>query len=155
MRECIEQLRVGGYGNGGDKPPLPCGKLVERAMADADRRMGEVGGLDGSMAEGVAVRTAGSASQAVILPPDRMPTDMSHRHIEAVDLTEDDDEEPAPLALTEEDHSAAQLTALDDGSAVLDWIVPTGRGQQPVWNPRWTEWLTLPYDLKAMQNHFY
>ena len=37
-----------------------------------------------------------------------------------VNLTEDDDEEPAPLALTEEDHSAAQLTALDDGSAVLD-----------------------------------
>ena len=73
-------------------------------------------------------RTAGSASQAVILPPDRMPTDMSHRHIEAVDLTEDDDEEPAPLALTEEDHSAAQLTALDDGSAVLDWIIPDGEG---------------------------
>ena len=78
-----------------------------------------------------------------------------HRLDVAVDLTEDDDEEPAPLALTEEDHSAAQLTALDDGSAVLDWIVPTGRGQQPVWNPRWTEWLTLPYDMKAMQNHFY
>ena len=97
-------------------------------MADADRRMGEVGGLDGSMSAGVAVRTAGSASQAVILPPDRMPTDMSHRHIEAVDLTEDDDEEPAPLALTEEDHSAAQLTALDDGSAVLDWIIPDGEG---------------------------
>ena len=53
---------------------------------------------------------------------------MSHRHIEAVDLTEDDDEEPAPLALTEEDHSAAQLTALDDGSAVLDWIIPDGEG---------------------------
>ena len=80
------------------------------------------------MSAGVAVRTAGSASKAVILPPDRMPTDMSHRHIEAVDLTKDDDEEPAPLALTEEDHSAAQLTALDDGSAVLDWIIPDGEG---------------------------
>ena len=80
------------------------------------------------MSAGVAVRTAWSAPQAVILPPDRMPTDMSHRHIEAVDLTEDDDEEPAPLALTEEDHSAAQLTALDDGSAVLDWIIPDGEG---------------------------
>ena len=33
VRECIQQLRVGWYGNGGDKPPLPCGKLVERAMA--------------------------------------------------------------------------------------------------------------------------
>jgi hypothetical protein len=107
------------------------------------------------MSAGVAVRTAGSAPQAVILPPDRMPPDMIHRLDVAVDLTQDDDEEAAPLILTEENHSAAQLTALDDGSAVLDWIVPTGRGQQPVWNPRWTEWLTLPYDLKAMQNHFY
>ena len=107
------------------------------------------------MSAGVAVRTAGSAPQAVILPPDRMPPDMIHRLDVAVDLTQDDDEEAAPLILTEENHSAAQLTALDDGSAVLDWIVPTGRGQQPVWNPRWTEWLTLQYDLKAMQNHFY
>ena len=49
-----------------------------------------------------------------------MPTDMTHRHIEAVDLTQDDDDEAAPLTLTEEDHSAAQLTALDDGSAVLE-----------------------------------
>ena len=31
-----------------------------------------------------------------------------------------DDEEAAPLILTEENHSAAQLTALDDGSAVLE-----------------------------------
>ena len=30
------------------------------------------------------------------------------------------DDEAAPLTLTEEDHSAAQLTALDDGSAVLE-----------------------------------
>ena len=37
---------------------------------------------------------------------------MTHRHIEAVDLTKDDD-------LSEEDHCAAQLTALDEGSAVL------------------------------------
>eukprot|EP01047_Picozoa_sp_COSAG01_P071320 COSAG01_NODE_11036_length_2022_cov_44.337493_4_plen_94_part_00 len=35
-------------------------------------------------------------------------------------LTQDDDDEAAPLTLTEEDHSAAQLTALDDGSAVLE-----------------------------------
>ena len=49
-----------------------------------------------------------------------MPTCMTHCHIEAVDLTQDDDDEAAPLTLTEEDHSAAQLTALDDGSAVLE-----------------------------------
>jgi hypothetical protein len=120
VRQCIEQLRVGWYGDGGDKAPLPCGKLVARAMKDADRRMGEVGGLAGSMATGVTVIAAGSAPQPVILPPERMPTDMTHRHIEAVDLTQDDGDEAAPLTLTEEDHSAAQLTALDDGSVVLE-----------------------------------
>ena len=55
--------------------------------------MGEVGGLAGSMAAGVTVIAAGSAAQVVILPPERMPTDMTHRHIEAVDLTQDDDDE--------------------------------------------------------------
>ena len=111
---------AGWYGDGGDKAPLPCGKLVARAMADADRRMGEVGGLTGSMGTGVVVTATTLAPQPVILPPERMPTDMAHRHIEAVDLTQDDDGEAAPLVLTEEDHSAAQLTALDEGSAVLE-----------------------------------
>ena len=93
---------------------------MERAKADADRRMREVGGLTGSMDTGVAVTAAGSATQPIILPPDRMATDMTQHHIEAVDLAQDDDAEAAPLVLTEEEHIAAQLTALDDGSAMLE-----------------------------------
>jgi hypothetical protein len=54
----------------------------------------------------MTVIAAGSAPQPVILPPERMPTDMTHRHIEAVDLTQDDDDEAAPLTLTEEKWSA-------------------------------------------------
>ena len=85
-------------------------------ILDADRRIKEVGGLAGSMATGVTT----VASSVVILPPERMPTDMTHRHVEAVDLTRDDETEPAPLELTEEDHAAAQLSALNDGSAVVE-----------------------------------
>ena len=84
-------------------------------MADADRRVSEVGGLTGSMATGVT-----ATATAVILPPERMATDMTHRHIEAVDLTQDDEENPAPLVLSEEDHTAAQLGALVDGSMVVE-----------------------------------
>ena len=53
------------------------------------------------MAVGVTVI---AAEKSAILPPERMPTDMTHRHIEAVDLTQDDDGEATPLVLTEEDH---------------------------------------------------
>ena len=60
------------------------------------------------------------ASSVVILPPERMPTNMTHRHVEAVDLTRDDETEPAPLELTEEDHSAAQLSAIAEGSMVVE-----------------------------------
>ena len=59
---------------------------------------------------------------------------MTHRHIEAVDLTQDDDDEAAPLILTEEDHSAAQLTALDDGSAVLE-DAPDAEGSRALAEP--------------------
>ena len=122
VKQCIEQLRTGWYGDGTpDKPPLSCAKLVQRAMLDADRRLTEVGGLEGSMATGVAIVTGDK--RAVILPPERMATDMTHKHIEAVDLTKDDEEETTPLELTEEDHMAAQLTALAEGEAVVE-----GRG---------------------------
>ena len=57
---------------------------------------------------------------------------MSHRHIEAVDLTADDDDEAAPLTLAEEDHSAAQLTALDDGSVVLEDVFVAERPTAPM-----------------------
>ena len=89
------------------------------------------------MATGVAVTATmpGSKSQPAILPPERMPTDMSHRHIEAVDLTADDDDEAAPLTLTEEDHSAAQLTALDDGSVVLEDAFVAERPTAPMVPP--------------------
>lgn len=129
VRQCIQQLRVGWYGNGRDKLPITCSKLIARAMSDADRRMGEVGGLTGSMATGVTLM---SASEAVILPPERMPTDMTHRHIEAVDLTCDDEEDTAALVLSEEDHSATQLTALDDGSAVLESELSTTALEEPL-----------------------
>lgn len=115
IRQCIEQVRVGWYGNDGSKQPLDCSQLVQRVMADADRRVSEVGGLTGSMATGVT-----ATATAVILPPERMATDMTHRHIEAVDLTQDDEENPAPLVLSEEDHTAAQLGALVDGSMVVE-----------------------------------
>ena len=39
---------------------------------------------------------------------------------QSFNCNQDDDDEAAPLTMTEEDHSAAQLTALDDGSAVLE-----------------------------------
>ena len=116
VKQCIEQLRAGWYGDGGEKAALPCGKLVERAMADADRRLKEVGGLTGSMATGVRVDAG-----AVILPPERMATDMSHRHVEAVDLTRDDaEEDPPPQQLAEEDHRLDQMRALEEGSATLE-----------------------------------
>ena len=70
-------------------------------------------------------------AQVVILPLERMPTDMIHRHIEAVDLTCDDEEDTATLVLSEEDHSAAQLTALDDGSAVLESELSTTALEEP------------------------
>ena len=85
-------------------------------MKDADRRLKEVGGLTGSMATGASVNLG-----AIILPPDRMATDMSHRHVEAVDLTRDDTEEdPAPQELTEEDHRLGQMRALEEGSVALE-----------------------------------
>ena len=116
VKQCIEQLRAGWYGDGGDKAALPCDELVARAMKDADRRLKEVGGLTGSMATGVSVNLG-----AIILPPDRMATDMSHRHVEAVDLTRDDTEEdPAPQVLTEEDHRLGQMRALEEGSVALE-----------------------------------
>ena len=116
VKQCIEQLREGWYGDGGDKAALPCDELVARAMKDADRRLKEVGGLTGSMATGVSVNLG-----AIILPPDRMATDMSHRHVEAVDLTRDDTEgDPAPLELTEEDHRLGQMRAPEEGSVALE-----------------------------------
>ncbi len=117
VKECIAQLRVGWYGDGAEKPALTCSSLVRHAMEDADRRMKEVGGLTGSMATGVTIVT--SDKTAVILPPDRMPTDMTHRHVEAVDLTQDDEEAPVPLTLSEDDHAEAQLDALEEGSVAL------------------------------------
>ena len=116
VKQCIEQLRAGWYGDGDKKSALPCDELVARAMKDADRRLKEVGGLTGSMATGVSVSVG-----AIILPPDRMATDMTHRHVEAVDLTRDDTEEdPAPQELTEEDHRLGQMRALEEGSVALE-----------------------------------
>ena len=50
-----------------------------------------------------------------------MAIDMSHRDVEAVDLTRDDTEEdPAPQELTEEDHRLGQMRALEEGSVALE-----------------------------------
>ena len=86
-------------------------------MEDADRRMKEVGGLSGSVFTGVTV-----AADAKTLSPDRMATDMSHRHIEAVDLTREDPpdaEEQEPLELGEEEHLGDMMEALLAGTAEL------------------------------------
>ena len=54
-----------------------------------------------------------------ILPPERMATDMTHRHIEAIDLSADDtDAEPPPLRLTEEDEHAALAAHLQEGGEI-------------------------------------
>ena len=117
VRECIEQLRVGWYGDGKGKEKFKCASVVRRSMEDADRRMKEVGGLSGSVFNGVTV-----AADAKTLSPDRMATDMSHRHIEAVDLTREDPpdtEEQEPLELGEEAHLGDMMEALLAGTAEL------------------------------------
>jgi len=123
MKEAVAQLRAGWYGDGAEKKPLPCDRLVAHAVADANRRMGEVGGLTGTMELGVNVLPG-----AVIFGADGvakpLPNDMAHPHVEAEDLTRDSDENaaqdaaPPPLELNEDDHLAAISDAQAEGSTV-------------------------------------
>lgn len=124
MREVVEQLRTGWYGDGAEKQPVPCDRLVAHAIADANRRMQEVGGLIGSMETGVTVAPGAKLitdADGKIAP---LPNDMQtvqQTLPEPIDLTKDDqpeDEEgAAPLVLDEEEHLAAVADALEEGTA--------------------------------------
>ena len=117
----MQQLQDGWYGNDSGKEvdsAKLCESLVKRSMADADKRLKQVGGLTGSMNIGVKVK-----SGAVVVDGDG-DTDMSVMHIEEVDLTQPDPElrgndRPAPLTLSADQDTEEQLRALDEGSAEL------------------------------------
>ena len=127
IKEVVQQLRIGWYGDGDEKQPLPCDRLVAHTIADADRRMKEVGGLTGSMETGVTVVEGtkvitDTAGKVAPLPND-MQT-MQQTLPEPVDLTCDDPAESAagetaqePLVLDEDEHLAAAATALAEGTA--------------------------------------
>ena len=124
MKEVVRQLRIGWYGDGDEKQPLPCDRLVAHTIADADRRMKEVGGLTGSMETGVTVVEGtkvitDTAGKVAPLPND-MQT-MQQTLPEPVDLTCDDpalgESAQEPLVLDEDEHLAAAATALAEGTA--------------------------------------
>ena len=129
MKEVVRQLRIGWYGDGADKLPLPCDRLVAHAVADADRRMKEVGGLLGSMETGVTVvegaKLITDADGNVAPLPNDMQT-VQQTLPEPVDLTRDDPAESvaggtaqAPLVLEEDEHLTTVATALAEGTAEI------------------------------------
>ena len=132
MREVVEQLRIGWYGDGANKKPLPCDRLVSHAMDDADRRMQEVGGLLGSMRTGVTAVVGAKLITNALGNVAPLPNDMQtvqQTVPEPVDLTRDDEvadgaaadgaAADAPLVLEEDDHLAAVAAELAEGTALV------------------------------------
>ena len=118
MTDCVAHLREGWYGNAAvGKQAARCHRLVERAQEDADRRIAEVGGLTGSMRDGVQV-----VDGAKVFAQDDSATDMTAKP-ESWDLTgtaDDEDEPGTECTLGEEEHTASVVAALSTGDAEVE-----------------------------------
>ena len=119
MKSVIDQLRDGWYGNAAlGKEAVPCHRLIERAMDDADRRMTEVGGLSGSMRtgvtvlEGAEVYTSTRGEGDPVVQP--LATDM---RVPVAPITNQQAGADDPHVLGEEGYVAAAVSAVMDGSA--------------------------------------
>ena len=133
MKDVIAQLRDGWYGNPAlGKEAVPCDRLVEHAIDDADRRMKEVGGLSGSMRTGVTVlegaevylNTSGEG-EPVVQP---LATDM---RMPAAPVSDQHAGPDGPHVLGEEEFVQAAVSAVLDGSAEQ---VPAGESAGPALN---------------------
>jgi len=123
MRECVSQLQDGWYGNpkrtdkhGKPKGAVNCGSLVKRAIVAANVKLKQVGGLTGEVGKSTIKLLPG----AEFVRGDGE-TDMFVEHIETVDLTKDDEDEPDVLSMTEDevqDHTL-QLAAQGDHDVVM------------------------------------